>query len=446
MSALFAILAIILVRILWSRANAALYDDAFSPLNLMFYFWIAPIILCSARLSGLQHGLGVAALAVISACTLILITTCLLPALYGVGSRRYPLSAEKLEAGGSTPLLIIGFYFATFTALYFAEFAGHDLPLIVYLVGQTDDSALHTVGKDSKIQVLAFGLYAAAIFIFYLWLHETQPLRRTCYAGLAVLVVVAGLVKTSKSDVYIPVMSYAALFYYYNKSMRRPFPTRYKVVALAMLLAALVVTSLRLEASGVVGGYSKIIEFKYADELGAAGGEAAAIVYGYTALGFENFSNYIDSHAVVFRPGSSLLRPFLSMMMMGDLADSVGVPQETWNVVSSAANTGTVLTPLYIEGGPTFCMLGMLLYGLFVNGAYLLFRRTSSVRWMFIYVSLLFPWTWVFFTNAFSVLSTYVNVFYIWLLSIAFRKPARGVIALVVRSRLEADYRPGGVP
>ncbi len=143
------------------------------------------------------------------------------------------------------------------------------------------------------------------------------------------------------------------------------------------------------------------------------------------ALGFQNFSNYVNSHSVDLRIGTSLFRPVLSAFMMGSVADARGVPVDQWNVVSGAANTGTFLTPLFIEGGLLFCILGAFIYGSMVNLAYYFFRSTRSVKSMLIYISFIFPWTWLFFTNAFSVLSIFVNVFYVAVLAWLFMKNSR---------------------
>lgn len=407
----------------WNDVNRALYRDAFSPFNLLFYFWVAPFVLSLSSLSALQTGFGTEAILVIAGCTVILLVTCLLPAAHRPGPSRTtsPIDGERVLRVNAFGILC--FYALTLTALYFAEFSGRDLPLILYLLGGVDDSNLHTAGKDSKLQVIAFGIHAASIFVFYLWLNETRRLRRLLYLTLSLLVVAIGLLKTSKSDVFIPLLSYSGLIYYHYQSRRKhtssapqvhaSLPRTYKMIAVGALLVVISVTSVRLEGIGLTGGYAGLIEFRYVDELGPVLSEGVAIVYGYTALGFQNFSNYVASHDVVLRLGTSLFRPVLSAMMMGSTADALGVPVDQWNVVSDAANTGTFLTPLYIEGGPAFCLLGALLYGCFVNGVYRAARSRESLGWRFVYISLLFPWTWLFFTNAFSVLSIYVNVFYI---------------------------------
>ena len=422
MYATFVLVLLALVWCAWHRLNRSLYNDAFSPFNLLFYFWIAPFGLSFSELSTLQSGIEANALAVILLSTAVLVATCLLPSSLIPRASAASFGTKNPQQPRIRPVGVLVFYFVTLVALYVAEFSERDLPLVVYLLGGVSDSNLHIVGKDSKLQVIAFGIHSAAIFVFYLCLTETRTLPRLLYLTLGLAVIALGLLKTSKSDVYIPVLSFGGLIYYHYRGSNRKLPNVYKVLALLTVLVVVSITSIRLEGIGVDEGYAGLIGFRYANQLGAVASEAVSIAYGYTALGFQNFSNYVNSHAVELRIGTSLFRPVLSALMMGDVADALGVPVDQWNVVSTAANTGTFLTPLYIEGGLLFCLLGALIYGLMVNLAYSYFRTTRSLAWLFTYTSMLFPWTWLFFTNAFSVLSIYVNLFYVAALSWLFIK------------------------
>lgn len=423
MYALFILFTIVLAWTLWHRLNRHLYNDAFSPFNLLFYFWTAPFLLSFANLSRLQTGIELNAAGIVFASTAVLVVTSLLPAMLTSRSdgRKFRLMAvSRIRPSG--PVL---FYVIALLAIYFAEFRDRDLPLISYVVGEASDSNLHTFGKDSKLQIIASGIYSAAIFIFYFWLRERRKLRRFFYLSLSLLVIGLGLFKASKSDIYIPILSYSGLLYYHHRTQNRRLPRSYIAVALAFILVVILVTSIRLEGIGLTGGYAGLIEFKYSEQLGPVVSEITSIVYGYMALGFQNFSNYVNSHPMELRLGTSLFRPVLSALMMGSVADANGVPVDEWNVVSDAANTGTFLTPLYIEGGFLFCVLGSGIYGLLVNMTYFYFRSARSVHWMLIYTSLLFPWSWIFFTNAFSALSVLVNVVYVAILSWLFIRNRR---------------------
>ena len=447
MQALFVLLLVVLAWVSWRKVNKRLYNDGFSPFNLLFYFWVAPFLLGFADLSALQTGLDGGALTIILTSTAILVGVSLLPAmLLGPSGAKRP-GTDPTRPTRIRPLLPLAFYALTVLMLYLAEFRDRDLPLISYVLGGASDSNLHTYGKDSKLQVIAFGIYSAAIFTFQLWLQETRRWRRFFYLSLSLVVIALGVFKASKSDIYIPILSYGCLYYYHLKSRNRTIPKAYFAIAGVIALVVVSVTSIRLEGVGVVGGYSGLIAFEYSDQVGPVLSEIASIVYGYTALGFQNFSNYVVSHPVEIRLGTSLFRPFLSIFMLGSVADAAGVPVDEWNVVSDAANTGTILTPLYIEGGFLLCFLGSVLYALFVNVAYFHFRSTRTLRWMFIYTSLLFPWTWMFFTNAFSTLSIFVNVFYVAVLSwLCIGEPWRARRIVMSRKTEQARILRSAVP
>jgi oligosaccharide repeat unit polymerase len=343
-----------------------------------------------------------------------------MPAMLGTPRDFTNFAPLRIRPARIKPAGVLVFFGLTLVAFYLAEIHGRQLPLIAYLLGGMDDSNLHTAGKDSRLQVVAFGIHSASIFLFYLALNAPRRSLRAIFILLSLGVVALGLLKASKSDIFIPALAYAGLSYYHYRVRNRKLPKKLLLVMISSLLLVVSITSVRLQGVGITEGYSGLIQFHHSDLFGPLASEIISIVYGYTALGFQNFSNYLVSHPHEFRLGTSLFRPVLSALMMGAEADAMGVPVERWNVVSDAANTGTFLTPLYIEGGVLFCILGSLLYGSLVNTVYFWFRKTGSAAWMFAYISLLFPWTWLFFTNAFSVLSIYVNLVYIAVLALMF--------------------------
>jgi len=165
---------------------------------------------------------------------------------------------------------------------------------------------------------------------------------------------------------------------------------------------------------GSAVGFSTLIEFRYADVLFFPLNEIVATIYGYTALGFQNFSNYMDYDTGTLRIGTSLFHPFFSMLMQGDLVKEMIVPHNEWHFVANAATVGTYLRDLYMEGGVFFCLLGSVIYASFINWMYVKFRRAGGGVWFFAYVIMLFPWVWIFFQNAFSILVFYTNVFYVF--------------------------------
>jgi oligosaccharide repeat unit polymerase len=246
-------------------------------------------------------------------------------------------------------------------------------------------------------------------------------------------VVVLGLFKASKSDVYTPLLMCAAVYYYRNAAEHRKMPKLSILWALLVVGLIASISTLRVGGIGLEGGYASEIQFRYSDQLGSVLAPVVATIYGYTALGFQNFSNLLARGDEELRLGTSLFRPILSAFMQGDWARSMDIPVDRWGVVSDAANVGTYLTGLYIEGGVFGCLAGSFLYGLLINGVYIRFRNKEGGMWMFVYIALLFPWTWLFFTNAFSVLTTFTNIIYIFAIFILIRS---------IRRRIELSRGP----
>jgi oligosaccharide repeat unit polymerase len=405
----------------WRKFNKEFLRDAFSPLNLLFYFWILPLIASYMWLSELQKPLSLEATLVIVSSTILLILTSLLPAFVLRGKDLSISSSRDLTGLKKSGWLVILFFLGTLCALYWAEFRDRDFPLILYLTGEATSSTLHAYGKDSKLQVLAYGILIAVMLGFYCGLYEKRQLVKAMFLSMAVVVIVLSLFKASKSDVYTPLLMCAAVYYYRNYAERRKIPKLAMLWGLVAIGVLASISTLRVEGIGLEGGYASEIQFKYTDQLGSIVAPVVATIYGYTSLGFQNFSNVVARGDEGLRLGTSLFRPLLSAFMQGDAARSLDIPVEQWGVVSDAANVGTYLTALYIEGHVFACLAGSLLYGLLVNGVYVRFRVKEGGMWMFVYIALLFPWTWLFFTNAFSVLTTFTNIIYIFVVFIVIR-------------------------
>jgi hypothetical protein len=411
----FLILSIcVAVWAIWRRFNREFLRDAFSPLNLLLYFWILPFLGSYMWLSGLQKPLSIEATLIIVGSTILLVVTSLMPAYALQGKALSIRQSGDLAGLRNSGWLVISFFLLTLLALYFAEFRDQDFPLVLYLTGEAENASLHTYGKDSKLQVLAYGIFVATALGFYCGLSQTNRAAKLMFVSMLLVVLVLALLKASKSDIFHPLLMCAAIYYYRNAAQHRRAP-RLSALWLLLLVSALAsLSTLRVEGLGVEGGYASEIQFKYSDQLGPVLGPIVATIYGYVSLGFQNFSNVIARNDDSWRLGTSFFRPLLSAFMQGDAARSLDVPVDQWGVVSNAANVGTYLAGLYIEGHAVVCLAGSLVYGLLVNAVYIRFRLKQGGMWMFVYVVFLFPWTWLFFTNAFSVLSTFTNVLYVF--------------------------------
>jgi hypothetical protein len=164
--------------------------------------------------------------------------------------------------------------------------------------------------------------------------------------------------------------------------------------------------------SRVIGDdvYAKAIDFKDLD-VGAFN-EIFAQIYGYIALPFENFHRFYESYTGGLNPGISSLRPFLSIIAKGYIADQM-LSTIFYEPVNSAAGSATFLTLLYAELGIWGLIVIPLLYAILVNLLYYRFRIKPNFINFFIYLNFVYPWLWLFFNNAFSVLSFYLNAFFV---------------------------------
>jgi oligosaccharide repeat unit polymerase len=398
---------------IWNKFNREFLNDWFSPFNLLFYFWVFPFLASFMWLSSLQKPLSLEATLVILSCTTVLVMTSIVPAFILRGHRLHVRQSPDLKALRASGTLVVIAFLTTLLALYWAEFRGQELPLLVYLAGDASSSTLHTFGKDSKLQVIAYGILVAMMFGFYCGLYSKKVMIKLMYMSMTAIVVLLAVLKASKSDIYAPMLMCCCLYYYRNRSEGIKLPKLWWLWLLLAISLLSFISTIRLGGVGREGGYASEIEFKYSDQLGPILTPVVATIYGYMALGFQNFSNVIARNDESLRLGTSLFRPVLSAFMQGETARSLEIPVSEWGVVSESANVGTYLTALYIEGHVATCLLGSFLYGLFVNGVYIRFRLNEGGMWMFVYVTLLFPWTWMFFTNAFSVLTIYTNVVYV---------------------------------
>jgi len=399
----------------WTYTNRATFNDFLSPFNLLLYLWVIPFVLSFLNWSGLQRGLSFEAAAIILICTLILVSISVIPmrrfrgAYLKVGLPHL----QGLTDSRIVRYLVVGLYFVSLAAMYFAEFRD-GLPIFEYLSEGVDDASLHLAGKDSKLQVIAQGLMVAGAFCYYTAMNTESKTSRFIYFLLAMTVPLLGVLKASKSGVFTPALYYAAIYYYLKISWgERPLTTRAITLLAGSFVLMVSITSIRVLGTGATSGYSGAIEFRYADELIFPLNEIVATIYGYTALGFQNFSDYLPYDDGTLRIGTSFFRPLLSMLMQGEWVREMSVPKSAWHVMTPAATTGTYLRDLYMEGGILLCLFGSLFYASFINWLYVKFRRAGGGFWFFIYIIMLFPWVWMFFQNAFSILSFYTNAFYV---------------------------------
>jgi hypothetical protein len=400
---------------LWVRFNHRTLNDAFSPLNLLLFFWVLPYLGSLLKLSGFQQGLTFEGHALVLSATLGMMFPSLATA-YVLSRSRLTFSLDRFQV---SPLqhsvgrrLAIVFLIATVLAYLQAVFVGQGIPLAEYAAGTATAANLHQAGMRSKLQILAFAVHIAGAMVLYLGLTSRHSWTRFGFFALAAVPPILGILRALKGDVFMSLLYYAAVVYYYRRSRNLRLPmVRTLVVGILLVSALALITTLRSTGQGNPAFYSQLIAFKYSG-LPFPLNEILGVVYGYTSLTFENFARFLEYGDHQLRLGTSMFRPLFSVFMQGRIPDSM-LAGVDWHYVAPFANAPNGLTELYAEGGPLLSIIGPLVYGLVVNLIYLRFRRSGSTTWLFVYINFLFPWVWMFFTNAFSVLGFYANAFYV---------------------------------
>src|SRR3989442_1131242 len=399
----------------WVRFNRATLDDAFSPLNLLLFFWVLPYFGSLVKLSAFQRGLTLEGHALILCATLGM----LLPSLAAgyllhrtpLRSSLYRFTASPLRSSVGCWLAIL-FLMATIVAYWQATFAGRGVPLVEYAAGGSTASNLHQAGMKSKLQILALAVPIAGAMILYLALTTRPTLRRLGLLSLAAMPPVLGILRAFKSDIFMSVVYYAAVIYYYRRSRNLGLPRlRTAVVAILFVAVLALITTLRTTGAANPSLYSQLIAFKYS-RLPFPVNEILGVAYGYTSLNFENFGRFVEYGAHDLRLGTSMFRPLFSVFMQGRIPDAM-LAGVNWHPVGPFANAPNGLTDLYVEGGPFLCIIGPLVYGTLINSIYIRFRRSGSPTWGFVYINFLLPWVWMFFSNAISVLGYHANALYV---------------------------------
>lgn len=414
-------LALLAVGYGWLRFNRAWLDDAFSPINLLFVFWVLPYLLSLLKLSEFQRGLSIEAHAIVIAATLALLAPSLL-AIWAL--RRSPLShslsrfAASHLRSQSGLLLVLIFLAVTVAAYYLSVFAGRGTPITQYLGGGATRADLHQAGMESRLQILAAAVHVAGTMVLYSALTTSRRGAKIALLGVAAIPPIFGILRVFKTDVFISLLYYSAMWYYYRRSQGRSLPVG-KTLLVGFALVALLALMTTLRTTGGADNptfYSTLIAFRYRDLLFPLN-EIAGVVYGYGALPFENFGRFVEFGEHHLRIGTSMFRPFFSILMQGNIVDGM-LEGIDWHYVAPFANAPNFLTQLYAEGGAWLCVIASLWYSVLINALYVHFRRSRSLVWLIVYINFLYPWTWIFFANAFSVLGYYVNALYVLMIAL----------------------------
>lgn len=409
--------AVVVFVALWHKLNSRYSNDSLSPFNLLLFFWVTPFCLSLFKLSGLQQGYSFEAFLLMLTVTLTLSFVSLSAIMLTRSAERrasWQLVTLKPPQNHGLALVVCAYSIALVVDIQL-EFS-NGIPLFSYVEHLAESGKGYRDAKASPFQIIAQVLPVTATFLIY---HLTTQKRLKVYLRIllwlmVVLVPLLGILIVSKSDIFIPLIGYAGMLYYIRKAKGKTISSRHMLIIFSSISALFGwLTYLRVSGVEVVKTpvyYSELIRFKYLDlPLGMS--EVFSLLYGYSALTFENFSRYFDASVESYRFGSSALRPFLSLLMQGRVASEM-LEGIDLHYLSSAATVGTFMRDVYIEGGACWTVLVALSYAILVNYVYVLFKSKKTPTLMIAYLVVLYPWVWLFFTNAFSNLTTFTNLFF----------------------------------
>jgi hypothetical protein len=435
----FAPLALLVVAgVLWFVINRKLFRDAFSPFSLLFVSWVAPLILQAMNLSTLERPWRFDAAALVAWVTFALIGTCLM-ASRSVRDSRLPEVRQEFEAMRSmlrSPFFLAPFlicFVLTFAIYLYAEFVTNPagIPLVTVLRdGRLPSSAAHRWGKDSAFAAITGLLFVLTPAAYLAYRANAGRLMRAPLLAIALLFPVFGVLKLSRSDVFVSAVTLvlAASYWHMFGEQRtgRWRLRRYAAIGIVTLAVYYMMMNLRIGEVGLTEVYARFIAFRLPGE-GAFHGFAGA-VYGYVGLPFENLHRFIEASDGALRPGISALRPLLSIVGYGNLADRLDADVVYPVAVSPAAGAATFLTGVYAEGGKLGAALIPIVYALLLNGLYVRMRARPSLGNVLLYLNFTYPWLWLFFNNGFGVLSFYINAGFVLIASLVLtelRRPRR---------------------
>lgn len=413
----------------WYRVNRAIYHDGFSPLNVLLFAWGIPLMLRSAGLSELEQAWGAGTLILVGWVTFTLIAASV---IFAPAVQRWGGFAETraefdpvVTVLRRTDLLVLALtvYALAFAAYAYAEFVTNPVgvPLVAALRGERLSllgADLHRWGKDTRWSIVSPLLFVLSPLCFLAFRVNRGRWVRWVLLIAALTYPVMGALKLSRSDVFIGTLSILTIDHYYHRyaapstTPRRGWIWFRNVGLLGMSLGIYyALMTLRIGGSSVGQLYGELIGFRWRSDNPLA--QLAAALYGYGALPLENFHRFFVSYDAEFRLGIGVFRPLLAITGQGEIADAMDARVPYPDPVSGAAGSATFLTNLYAEMGLIGVAVVPLLYALLVNGLYARFRLRPSLASLLLYVNFIYPWSWLYFNNAFSVLTFYLNAAFI---------------------------------
>ena len=426
----------------WLYYNHKTANDLFSPANILLFSWIGPVLLRSYRLSGLERDFAIETIFTLGLVSILLAVPCLITNLL-VSKHRFAAKApyfDQIARFVSNPkfLLLLGAIFiVSFVSYVYNEFVTNPIgvPLLslnANFEGSRD--AFNRWGKDSRslASYLSIPVAVTSVILYSAFRYRDRGSLKYLCLFVSLLYPMCTILKLSRIDFLNQMIMTIFAEYYWRKG--RGTIKAFKPAMGSFWKAGIVVG---LGLAGIMGMSALSIYRGGFSEKGALGEilqiEAGrdtmfypAIVesYAYFAMPIDNFAAYFEANEGGGQIGVGMFRPLMSLTGQGPIADretqKVEIQYPYWPV-----NTLTFLPMLYAESGLWGVFGGSLAYSVFVNLLYFQFRIHPTFLNIFNYIISSYAWCWLCVTNGFSVLTLYLQMFYVIALYLSVRSLSR---------------------
>ena len=413
------------ISLCWIWLNHKFLGDALSPFSIVFFSWTMPLALRTLGLSTLERPWDISIVVVLVVITFELTLISLIAVVLAMKYSQPEIQRwvigrlVSLFSRPSFRVMLFLFWGVAFIAYVYAEFLTNPggIPLITSLTsGTVLVGDIHRWGKDTRWSIITPLLWILTPMLFLAFRTSKGWNAKMFFAILTASYPLMGLLKISRSDLFISALGIVVVEYYYRRyspTVKKGNLGLWKIAFLAGVGLTILYVTITVRMGGDIESnrYGDSIGFVLSDS--GIADSLLAQIYGYLALPFENLHRFLVDYEGGFSPGISVFRPVLSIVGLGNVADEMATQIPFTPPVSSAAGSATFLTPIYAELGLFGLITIPVIYASLVNIIYIRARMRPNYLNLFLYIVFLYPWSWLYFNNAFSVLTIYINAMFV---------------------------------
>src|SRR5882724_7305679 len=433
------LLLVVMVILSWLKINQWLFNDFLSPFNLLLPAWVLPLLLKLLRLSQAERPWRDETILMIGWATLSLGVVSLAPAFLLRSKRNFWQGqvwrnlATLLQRRGVTVVLSLWFAIRAVAVIY-NEFVTNPvgIPIITYLRNPDISRDPYWQWKGESLWFLSIPVFTLTPVFYLKFKIATSRGRKLLFLGAASFYPLVELVKMSRSECIYALSSIALMEYYYRRSIQRGrkrnrlgFKTvMWRLVfvgtmATAALFSATLFQQIRANKPMLTSAKSMAMVVDFPEPYASTVVE----VYGYFALPFENFSNFVNDYPGGWNLGVGALRPVFSATGWGG---TVRGRLENINfdkyLEMLPINTYPFLASIYAEAGWVGILLAPPFYAAVVGFIYLRFRTRPNLEILVLYTTVIsYCWLWMFSNQNFTGVQYYLYAAAIWPIHLSLR-------------------------